>query len=128
MMQASAEKLEQTGSAEKKRVASVPESSWQVHRSRLCQKKKEQSRQSRVSDHEGERAKVGENRTFAEQREITARAWREKDGLHTVGRQIPRRKKRASKNSFCRRSRSKHERVSKCKITPGPSAESWFHS
>ena len=30
------------------------ESSWQVRRSRLCQKEKEQSRLSRVPDHEGE--------------------------------------------------------------------------
>ena len=29
------------------------ESSWQVRRSRLCQKEKEQSRQSRVPNHEG---------------------------------------------------------------------------
>ena len=50
MAQASAEKLEQTGPAEKERVASVPESSRQVRRSRLCQKEKEQSRLSRVPD------------------------------------------------------------------------------
>ena len=30
------------------------ESSWQVHQSRPCQKEKEQSRLSRVPDHEGE--------------------------------------------------------------------------
>ena len=50
MAQASAEKLEHTELAEKKRVASVPESSWQVRQSGLCQKEKEQGRQSRVPD------------------------------------------------------------------------------
>ena len=52
MAQASAEKLEHTGPAEKEKVASVPK---REHRSRLCQKEKEQSRLSRVSDHEGRR-------------------------------------------------------------------------
>ena len=60
MVQASAEKLEQTGPAGKERVASVPqrESGWQECWSRLCQEEKEQSRLSRVPDHEGERVKV----------------------------------------------------------------------
>ena len=52
MAQASAEKLEHTEPAEKERVVSVPEreSSWQVRQSRLCQKKKKQSRRSQVPD------------------------------------------------------------------------------
>ena len=57
MEQASAEKLEHTGPAEKERVASVPQrkSSWQERRSCPCQNKKKQSRLSRVPDHkEGE--------------------------------------------------------------------------
>ena len=84
MAQASAEKLEQTGPAEKERVASVPqrESRWQGCRSRPCQNEKEQSRLSRVPDHEGERLKVGESRTLARERRIIARAWRGKGGLH----------------------------------------------
>ena len=66
MMQASAEKFKHNGPAEKKRVASVPqESGWQVRHSHLCQKKKQQSRLSRVPDHEGERVKMGESRTLA---------------------------------------------------------------
>ena len=56
MAQASAEKLEHTGSAEKKRVVSVPESSWQVRQSRLCRKENEQNRLSRVPD-----GKIGES-------------------------------------------------------------------
>ena len=52
MVQASGEKLEHTGSAEKERVASVPkrETSLQVLQSRLCQKGKKQSRLSKAPD------------------------------------------------------------------------------
>ena len=56
MAQASAEKLEHTGPAEKERVATVPQREQlanTVRRSRPCQKEKEQSHQSRVPDHEG---------------------------------------------------------------------------
>ena len=60
MAQASAEKLEHTGPAEKERVASVHrESSWQERRSRPCQKEKEQSRLSKVPDHEGGESQDG---------------------------------------------------------------------
>ena len=62
------------------------ESSWQVRQKRPCQNKKEQSRLSRVPDHEGERVKMGESRTLARKRRIRARAWRGKDGLHGEGR------------------------------------------
>ena len=71
---------------------------------------------------------MGENRTLARVRGIRARAWSEKGGLHREGRQIPRRKERASKKSLPRTSRRKHERVSGRKSSPGQSAESWFHS
>ena len=50
------------------------EGSWQVRRSRPCQKEKEQSRQSKAPDHEGEKVKVGESRTLARKRGIRARA------------------------------------------------------
>ena len=50
MAQASEEKLEHTWTAEKKRVASVPESSWHERQSRLCQTEKEQSLLSRAPD------------------------------------------------------------------------------
>ena len=54
MAQASAEKLEQTGPAEKERVASVPQRKQLARTlSRSCQKEKKQSRLSRVPDHEG---------------------------------------------------------------------------
>ena len=72
MAQASAEKLEHTGPAEKERVASVPqrESSWQERQSRPCQKEKEQSLFS-CSEYQimrGERVKMGESRTLARER------------------------------------------------------------
>ena len=60
----------------------------------------------------GERVKVSESRTLVRKRGIRAGAWRGKGGLHSEGRQIPRRKRRACKKSLPRRSRSKHERVS----------------
>ena len=109
MAQASAEKLEHTGPTEKERVASVPrrESRWQGRRSRDCRKQKEQSRPSRVPDHEGERVKMGESRTLASERGIRAGAWSGKGGLHGERVQIPRRKGRASKKSFPRTTRRK---------------------
>ena len=104
------------------------ESSWQMRRSRLCQKQKEQSRLSKGSDHEGERVKMGESHTLVREGGIRAGAWREMGGLYREGRQIPRRKGRASKKSLPRTSTRKHERVSGRKSSPGRSAESWFHS
>ena len=59
------------------------ESSWQERQCRPCQKEKEQSRQSKAPDHEGERVKVGESRTLAREKGIRARAWRGKGGLHS---------------------------------------------
>ena len=60
MAYVSAEKLEHTGPAKKERVPSVSQRKQpQVHRSRPCQKEKEQSRLSRVPDHEGGETKGG---------------------------------------------------------------------
>ena len=57
MAQASVEKLEHTGSAEKEKWPQCHrESSWQVRQSYLCQKETEQSRLSKESDR-----KVGES-------------------------------------------------------------------
>ena len=52
-----------------------------------------------------------ESRTLARETEIKARAWRGKSGLHGEGRQIPRRKGRANKESLPSKSKRKHERV-----------------
>ena len=59
MAQASAEKLEYTGPAEKEWPQRHKESSWQVHQSRPCQKEQEQSRLSRVPHHEGGESQDG---------------------------------------------------------------------
>ena len=54
MAQASAEKLEHTGPAEKERVALVPQrEQLAIRQSRLCQKEKEQSRLSISPNHGG---------------------------------------------------------------------------
>ena len=129
MAQASAEKLEHTGPAERKEWPQCHrESSWQERRSRLCQKEKEQSRLSKAPDHEGERVKVSKSRTLTRKREIRARAWSRKGGLHRERSQISGRKGRASKKSLPKTSRRKHERMSGRKSSPGRSAESWRHS
>ena len=76
-----------------------------------------------------ERVKVGESGNLAREREeeIRAGAWREKGGLHSERRQIPRRRDRRSKRSLPKGSRRKHERVSGRKSSAGGSAESWFY-
>ena len=104
------------------------ESSWQERRSRPCQKEKEQSRQSKAPDHEGGRESRWARAAPWQEGGIKVRAWSGKGGLHREGRQIPRRKGRASKKSLPRRGRRKHERVSGRKSSSGRSAESWFHS
>ena len=104
------------------------ESSWQVRWSRSCQKEKEQSRLSRVPDHEAGESQDGREPHFGESGGIRARAWSGKGGLHGKRGQVPRRTGRASKKSLPRTSRRMHERVSGLKSSPGRSAESWFHS
>ena len=129
MAQASAEKLEHTGPAEKERVASVPQRAFGKYAGAYFAKRK----RNRVVCPEyqimsGERVKKDESRTLARARGIRARARNRKGGLHSEQGQIPRRKGRASKKSLPRTSRRKHERVSGRKSSPGRSAESWFHS
>ena len=70
MAQASAEKLEHTGPAEKERVASVPQ------RDQLARtpepplpKEKEQSRQSKAPDHEGGESQGGREPHLGEKEE-----------------------------------------------------------
>ena len=130
MVQASAEKLEQTGPAKKERVASVPQRE-QLSRTPeplLPKRKRNRAVCPEYQIMREERVKMGESRTLARERKTRAGAWRGKGGLHGEGRQIPRKKGSASKKSLLRRSRRKHERVSGRKSSPGRSAESWFHS
>ena len=128
MAQASAEKLKHTGHAEKERVASVPQKEQLARTPESpLPKTNGTERQFKASDHEGERVKVGESRTLAKKRRVRARACSGKGGLHRERRQIPTTTGRASKKSLPRRGRTKHERVSARKSSPGQSAESWFH-
>ena len=119
MVQVSEEKLEHTGPPEKERVASVPQ------------------REQLASTPEPPFAKRRRNRAVCPEyqimreervkwvrgRGIRAGAWRGKGGLCSEGRQIPRRKERASKKSLLRRSRRKHEEMSGLKSSPGQSAK-----
>ena len=114
MAQASAEKFKHTGPAEKERVASVPQREQLARTPEPPLPKRkgtEPSVQSTRSWGGGERVKVGESRTLARKRGITAGAWSGKGGLHREGRQITRRKGRASKKSLTRTSRRKHTQV-----------------
>ena len=70
---------------------------------------------------------MNESRTCDRERGIKAGAWKGNGKLHSEGRKLPRKRGRASKKSFSRRNRRKHERVSGCKSSSGGSSESWFH-
>ena len=120
MAQASAEKLEHTGPAEKERVASVPQREQLARRPKPSLPKGTRNR-AVCPKHQimrGERVKMGEIRPLARERRIKAGAWRREGGLHREGRQILRRKGRACKESLPRTSRRKHERVSGRKSSP----------
>ena len=125
MVQASAEKLEHTGPAEKETVASVPQREQLARTPEPPLPKGKRAKPSVQSTRSwGERVKVSESHTLARVRGIRAGAWSGKAGLHHEGRQIPKRKGRASNKSLPRTSRRKHERVSGRKSSPGRSAES----
>ena len=129
MAQASAEKLEHTGPAEKESVLSAIERAvGKFAVAVFTKRKRNRAVCLRNQIVWRERVKVGESRILAGEREIRVEAWRGKGGLHGEGRQVPRRKGRASKKSCLKRSRRKHEQVSGRKSSPGQSGESWFHS
>ena len=97
MVRASAKKLEHTGPAEKEKFASVPQRE-QLESTPEPPLPKEKG--TEPSEHEivwWERVKLGKSHTLAREREISAGRWTGKGGLHSEGRQIPRRKGRASK-------------------------------
>ena len=66
MAQASAEKLEHTGPTEKERVTSVPQRERAVGKNAGAALEKEQSRLSRVPDHEGGESQGGRERGGSE--------------------------------------------------------------
>ena len=92
----------QTGGEEKRndRLYGAAKTNKERAEWRRLQWKKEQSRQSKVSDDEGERVKVGESRTLAKESRIRARAWSGKGGLHGERGQIPKRKESARRASL----------------------------
>ena len=98
MAQASAEKFNVLGLLKSKEWPQCHrECSWQVRQSPLCQKEKEQSRLSRVPDHEGGESQGGREPHLGQKGGIIAGARRGKSGLHRERRQIPMRKAKASK-------------------------------
>ena len=120
--EASAEKLEHTGTTENERVASVPQRE-QLPRTPESHLPKGKETKPSVQIVRRKRFKVSE-------REGSEREYEEKRVNSTVKKlsQVPKRSGRASKKSLPRRSRRKHERVSGRKSSPGRSAKSWFHS
>ena len=101
MAQASSEKLEDTGPAEKERVASVATDKANGKNAAAAIAKKKRNR-AVCPEHQimrGERLKVGESRILAREMGIIAGAWSGKGGLHRERRQIPRRKGRARNKS-----------------------------
>ena len=130
MAQASVEKLEDTGPADKERVVSVPQREQLVNtREPLCQKGKEQSRLSRVPDHEGGETNGGREQHLGECKGGLEREHREErvDSTLKESKFQGGHGGQARKASL-RTSRRKHERVNGRKSSPGRSAESWFHS
>ena len=130
MAQTSAEKLELTGPAEKKKsgLSATERAVGKNAGAAFAKRKRNRAVCPKHQIMRGERVKVGESRTLVRKKGIRARAWSGKGGLDRERRTIPRRKVRASKNSLPRTSRRKHEQVSGRKSSPGRSAESWPHS
>ena len=130
MMQASAEKLEHTGPAEKGKsgLSATERAVGKDAGAALAKRKRNRAICPEHQVMRGERVKVSESCTLTKKRGIRARVCGAKGGLDREGRQAPRRTGRASKKSLPMESRRKHERVSGCKSSPGRSAESWFHS
>ena len=73
------------------------ESSWQERQSRLCQKEKEQSRLSKVPDHDGRKSQGERGRHLEKRGVIRAKAWRGKSRYHSEGRQADSKKMREGK-------------------------------
>ena len=76
----------------------------------------------------GERVKVGESRTLAGERGSEREREEERVNFTVKEGRFQGGKRRASKKSLPRKSRRKHEQVSRRKSSPGRSAEPWFRS
>ena len=76
MAQASAEKLEHTGPAEKERVALVRERALGKYaKAELAKRNRNRAVSSEYQIVRGKRVKMNESRTLTRKREIRARAW-----------------------------------------------------
>ena len=83
MVQASAEKLEHTGLAEKERVASVPQSEQLAKKPEPPLPKGKGTEPSvQITRSCGERVKVNKSRILAREKKIRAGSWRGKDELY----------------------------------------------
>ena len=122
MAQASAEKLQQTGPTQNKKVASAPLGSWQGYHAAFAKRNKAISLDQQMVM--GERVKVSKSHTLATKRRVRVRAWRGKSWPCSKERKVPRKRGKASKENLPRR---KHERVSGQSFSGG-SGESLFHS
>ena len=114
MAQASAEKLEHTGPAEKGKsgLDATERAVGKYARDSFAKRKRNKAVCPEYQIIRGERVKVGRSCTLVRKRVIGARAWRGKGELHSEGRQIPMKRGRASKKSHPKSGRRKHERVS----------------
>ena len=128
MVQASAETLEHTGSAEKEGVDSVPQSVKLLRTPELLlQKEKEHSHLFRSPYCEvGE--SQGQRESHLSEKEEDRRGSMKRREPDPQRRRVPKRRGKTSKINFSRKSRRKHKRVSLCKSSSGRSAEFWFHS
>ena len=105
MAQASAEKLEHIGPAEKERVASVSQREQMARTPEPpLARGKGTKPLLRTPDHEEGESQGGREPHLGKREGIRAGAWSGKGGLHRKGRQIPRRTGRASKKSLPRTS------------------------
>ena len=101
MVQASAEKLEHTGPAEKERVASVrrERAVGKNAGAALAKRKRNKADCPKYQIMREERVKMGESHTLVRERGIRARAWNGKGGLQGEQEQIPRRTARKAKRA-----------------------------
>ena len=112
-------KLEHTGPAEKERVALLPQREQLARTPEPLLPKRTEPSVQITKIVKLEKVKVSESLTLTREKGIKAGVWRGKDGIHSEGRQVPRRRGRASKESLSCGSRRKHERVSGRKSSPG---------
>ena len=119
MTQASVEKLEQTGPAEKKGDLSATKGA--VGKNAKVAFAKRKGRRAISRDHKivrRKRVKVSKRCTLARKGRVKAETWGRKSQLLSKRGWVPKRKGRANKKNLHRRSRRKHKQVSGRKSSP----------